>query len=67
MTFEPKTSFESVRRCTFAASRSFKNSKSKATGTTTEQVNLFTTVSSNFGEATTDGTDTKNEEPPLGD
>ena len=31
MTFEPKTSFESVRRCTYAASRSFKNSKSKAT------------------------------------
>ena len=30
MTFEPKTSFESVRRCTYAASRSFKNSKSKA-------------------------------------
>ena len=31
MTFEPKTSFEPVRRCTYAASRSFKNSKSKAT------------------------------------
>ena len=30
MTFEPKTSFEPVRRCTYAASRSFKNSKSKA-------------------------------------
>ena len=30
MTFEPKTSFEYVRRCTYAASRSFKNSKSKA-------------------------------------
>ena len=28
--FESKTSFESVRRCTYAASRSFKNSKSKA-------------------------------------